>query len=86
MSLSVVLGALLYLLKLPLGTAAIIGFALALSSTAFVLQLLAERKELNHAHGRAAFGVLLLQDVAVIPAIVLLTAAGGSDAAHGDLS
>lgn len=86
LSLSVVLGALLYLLGLPLGTAAIIGFALALSSTAFVLQLLAERKELNHAHGRAAFGVLLLQDVAVIPAIVLLTAAGGSDAAHGDLS
>lgn len=85
LSLSVVLGALLYLLELPLSTAAIIGFALALSSTAFVLQLLAERKELNHAHGRAAFGVLLLQDVVVIPAIVLLTAAGESDAAHGDL-
>ena len=86
LGLSVILSALLYLVELPLGTAATIGFALALSSTAFVLQLLAERKELNHAHGRAAFGVLLLQDVVVIPAIVLLTAAGGSDAVHGDLN
>jgi monovalent cation:proton antiporter-2 (CPA2) family protein len=50
----------------------LIGFALALSSTAFVLQLLAERKTLNHPHGRAAFGTLLMQDVAVIPAIAVL--------------
>lgn len=50
-----------------------VGFALALSSTAFVLQLLGEQRKLNHAHGRAAFGVLLLQDVAVIPAIAVLT-------------
>jgi len=64
--------------------AALFGFALALSSTAFVLQLLAERKSLNQPHGRAAFGILLLQDVAVIPAIAVLdlvnpnTASGGS--------
>lgn len=53
--------------------ALLVGFALALSSTAFVLQLLGERRELNHTHGRAAFGVLLLQDVAVIPAIAMLS-------------
>jgi monovalent cation:proton antiporter-2 (CPA2) family protein len=53
--------------------AALVGFALALSSTAFVLQLLAERRSLNRPHGRAAFGVLLLQDVAVIPALLLLS-------------
>ncbi len=64
--------------------AALFGFALALSSTAFVLQLLAERKALNQPHGRAAFGILLLQDVAVIPAIAVLdlvnpnTASGGT--------
>jgi monovalent cation:proton antiporter-2 (CPA2) family protein len=64
--------------------AALFGFALALSSTAFVLQLLAERKALNQPHGRAAFGILLLQDVAVIPAIAVLdlvnpnTAGGGT--------
>lgn len=60
-----------------LTAAAVIGFALALSSTAFVLQLLGEKKELNYAHGRAAFGVLLFQDIAVIPALVLLSMLGG---------
>jgi len=57
---------------LGLGAAALIGFALALSSTAFVLQMLGERRKLHTAHGRAAFGVLLLQDIAVIPAIAVL--------------
>jgi len=50
----------------------LLGFSLALSSTAFVLQLLGEQGKLNKPHGRAAFGVLLMQDVAVIPAIALL--------------
>jgi len=76
MQLSVTTAALSAVLALGFGfgwlTSALIGFALALSSTAFVLQLLAERKALNHPHGRAAFGTLLLQDVAVIPAIALL--------------
>lgn len=50
------------------GTAsAVIGLALALSSTAVVLQTLAERKRLTTPDGRAAFGVLLFQDLAVIP-------------------
>ncbi len=50
------------------GTAsAVIGLALALSSTAVVLQTLAERKRLTAPDGRAAFGVLLFQDLAVIP-------------------
>jgi glutathione-regulated potassium-efflux system ancillary protein KefC/glutathione-regulated potassium-efflux system protein KefB len=53
-------------------TAVIVGFGLSLSSTAFVLQLLAERKALTAAHGRASFGVLLFQDLAVIPAIAVL--------------
>ena len=52
--------------------AILIGFGLSLSSTAFVLQMLAERKELTTAHGRAAFGVLLFQDLAVIPLIALV--------------
>ena len=66
--------------------ALILAFALALSSTAFVLQLLAEKKQLNHAHGRAAFGVLLLQDVAVIPAIVYLNTLGSSSGHGGEVS
>jgi len=50
----------------------IAGFGLALSSTAFVLQLLAEKKQLTSLPGRAAFGVLLFQDIAVIPMIAAL--------------
>lgn len=70
---AIVLAAILALaLGLSWSEAALFGFALALSSTAFVLQLLAERTALNQPHGRAAFGILLLQDVAVIPAIAVL--------------
>lgn len=50
----------------------LIGFSLALSSTAFVVQWLGEHKEFNRPHGRAAFGTLLMQDVAVIPAIAVV--------------
>ncbi len=52
---------------LGLGAAVIVGLALALSSTAFVLQTLAERDELKGRYGRAAFAVLLFQDIAAIP-------------------
>lgn len=50
-----------------------VGFALALSSTAFVLQLLGENRRLQSPHGRASFGVLLFQDAAVIPALALVS-------------
>ncbi|MBT8144323.1 MAG: monovalent cation:proton antiporter-2 (CPA2) family protein [Gammaproteobacteria bacterium] len=50
----------------------LIGYALSLSSTAFVLQMLAEKKDLRSRSGRAAFGVLLFQDIAVIPLIALI--------------
>ena len=53
-------------------SALIIGLILALSSTAFVLQLLAERKQLTTRHGRVAFTILLLQDIAVIPLLALI--------------
>jgi monovalent cation:proton antiporter-2 (CPA2) family protein len=52
--------------------AAIIGFGLSLSSTPLVLQVLAERDQLKTRHGRAAFGILLFQDLAVLPALALL--------------
>ena len=53
-------------------TALVIAFALSLSSTALVLQLLGERHELTAHHGRAAFAVLLFQDLAVIPFLALV--------------
>lgn len=57
--------------------AVVVGLTLSLSSTAFGLQLLAERKELTTRHGRMAFSILLFQDLAAIPmlAIVPLVAA-----------
>ncbi|MFU8814345.1 MAG: monovalent cation:proton antiporter-2 (CPA2) family protein [Pseudomonadales bacterium] len=77
---TLVIAALLALLGLDVATALLLGFALALSSTAFVLQLLGEQKRLNQPHGRAAFGTLLLQDVAVIPAIAVVNLlASGTD-------
>jgi monovalent cation:proton antiporter-2 (CPA2) family protein len=56
--------------------ALVLGMVLALSSTAFVLQMLAEKKQLSTVHGRAAFSVLLFQDLAVIPLIALLPLLG----------
>lgn len=62
-----------------LGTAAalVAGFGLAMSSTAFVLQMLGERKELTTHHGRAAFSILLFQDLSVIPFLALIPMLGG---------
>jgi monovalent cation:proton antiporter-2 (CPA2) family protein len=57
----------------PLRTAVIIGFGLALSSTAFGLQILTERGEMGTAHGQTAFSVLLLQDLAVVPLLTLVS-------------
>ncbi|KAJ1451251.1 Sodium/hydrogen exchanger family-domain-containing protein [Pelagophyceae sp. CCMP2097] len=50
----------------------VVGGALALSSSAFVLQLLRDQNELSTRHGRAALGVLLLQDLAVVPLLVVV--------------
>lgn len=48
-------------------TAALIGMALALSSTAFVMQILLERKAMQRQFARASFSILLMQDLAVVP-------------------
>ena len=54
----------------------IIGFGLAMSSTAFALQLLAEKHELPTITGRIGLSVLLLQDLAVVPLMALVSLAG----------
>ncbi|SCZ57508.1 monovalent cation:proton antiporter-2 (CPA2) family protein [Thiohalomonas denitrificans] len=54
----------------------IIGLCLALSSTAMVMQLLNERGEMSATHGRASFAVLLFQDLAVVPILILVAALG----------
>lgn len=58
----------------------LIGFGLALSSTAFVLQLLSEKNQLTTQHGRRAFAILLFQDIAVIPLLAMLPWLGGKSA------
>ena len=60
--------------------AVVVGLGLALSSTAFVLQTLAERDELKDRHGRASFAILLFQDIAAIPilAVIPLLAIAGT--------
>ncbi|MGD8533190.1 MAG: monovalent cation:proton antiporter-2 (CPA2) family protein [Gammaproteobacteria bacterium] len=60
------------LLDVTVRAAAVIGPALALSSTAFVLQILSERRALHSEHGRASLAVLLLQDLAVVPLLALV--------------
>ncbi|MGB6310809.1 MAG: monovalent cation:proton antiporter-2 (CPA2) family protein [Steroidobacteraceae bacterium] len=60
--------------------ALIIGFGLSMSSTALVLQLLAERGQLNSQYGRSAFSILLFQDIAVLPALALLPLLGAAAA------
>jgi len=62
-----------YLLDIPLRSAILIGPALALSSTAFVLQLLTEQKKLATEYGRTSIAVLLLQDLAVVPLLALVS-------------
>lgn len=60
--------------------AAIVGGSLALSSTAFGLQILAERKEAGSAYGRQVFSVLLFQDLAAIPLIAAVPLLASSTA------
>ncbi len=54
--------------------AVVIGMALALSSTAIIIQLFSEEKRLGSQAGRISFAVLLMQDVAVIPMLLIVTA------------
>lgn len=63
------------------GEAALWGFLVALSSTAIVLKLLGEQGDLDSPHGRIAVGVLIFQDLSVVPMMLLipvLTGAGAS--------
>ena len=71
-------------------TALLLGLALAQSSTAVAMQLLAERRELASAPGQHAFGVSLFQDMTAIPILAVLPAlamsagvAGGGEAPDG---
>jgi CPA2 family monovalent cation:H+ antiporter-2 len=67
--------------------AIVIGGAMAMSSTAIVLQQLTDQAELNRTHGRLAFAVLLFQDLAFVPLLTLATAlvSGGAGSPAGTM-
>ncbi len=69
-------------LQRPVAEAVIIGAALSVSSTAVVLRVLVDRSELDSLHGRNALGILLAQDLAIVPLVLVISAVGeGVDAA-----
>src|SRR5438270_3471282 len=62
---------------LPLNQGVFWGFLAAMSSTAVVLKMVTERGETNSPHGRLIIGVLIVQDLAVVPMMVLTPVLGG---------
>ncbi len=56
----------------------VLGGALAMSSTAIVSKMLSDKLELNSLHGRQVIGVLLFQDLAVVPLLILIPALAGA--------
>ena len=74
---------LLSLTSLSLSQTIVVGLALALSSTAFAIQLMTEQNILRTAPGQQGFSILLMQDVAVIPILVLISALAPGEAGEG---
>lgn len=66
------------LLKYSTAAAVIIGWSLALSSSAFVLQLLKDKNETDSEYGRSSFGTLLLQDLMVVPLLIITPILAGT--------
>ena len=76
---ALIIGGAAFLMNKNLHEAVIIGLALAMSSTAVALRLMQGRGEMHTLQGRASGGLLLLQDLAVIPIMVLLPQMASSD-------
>ncbi len=71
--------AVVLLLDAPFATAVVIGLVLSLSSTAVVMQLMSEQHTTATRLGQAVFAVLMLQDLAVVPILILFGALAGGD-------
>jgi len=59
-------------LAIPFNQSLVIGMVVAMSSTAIVIKLLTEQKELNQSHGRDALAILIAQDLAVVPCLIAI--------------
>jgi len=80
---ALVIGAVAVMLGQTIGAGIAIGLTLGLSSTAIVLQTLAEKGLMKQASGKASFSVLLLQDIAVVPILALIPLMAGSALSQG---
>ena len=79
-----IIGGFAYYFGNTLEAAAILGFVLSLSSTAVVMQLLTERRTMGTPLGQAGFSILMLQDLAVVPLLILMgVLAGGGNGSEG---
>lgn len=58
---------------MPVKSAVVLGAIAALSSTAVVLRVLVDRAEIDSIRGRNALGILLFQDIAVVPLVILVS-------------
>lgn len=67
-----------YTLGVPFNAALVFGFIISLSSTAIVMKILQERREVDTMQGRTLFGILLFQDLAIIPMMLILPVFMGS--------
>ncbi len=68
-----------YLLKVPTGQAIFLGMLVSLSSTAIVLKLLSDKNEIDAPHGRISLVILILQDLAIVPMLILLPVLSGGN-------
>lgn len=73
-----------YMFGLDLGAASVIGLALALSSTAFGVQIMRDEGALKTPYGDRAFSILLFQDIAVVPLLALTAVIGGGADGGGE--
>jgi glutathione-regulated potassium-efflux system protein KefB len=64
----------------PWKSSLVFGLAIALSSTALVMQMLQDRGEIASPHGSTSFGILLMQDLAIVPMLAIIPVLAGSQA------
>ncbi|MFW6084725.1 MAG: cation:proton antiporter [Gemmatimonadota bacterium] len=77
---------LVLLLGLSVEKAIVVGALVALSSTAVVLRVYGDRDALDSPHGRIAVGILIFQDLAIVPLVLLVRTMGGGDATAGSIA
>ncbi|OCW58606.1 cation:proton antiporter [Hoeflea olei] len=82
----VLAAALAYVLDASPSEVLILGFIIALSSTVVAMKMLEEMGELRHAAGRVAVGVLIAQDIAVVPMLIMVSSLGGEAIDYGGVA